>query len=123
VLDPAESVNFLDRIAAKVAGNAMAVLLQEVRDDQVLPNEATSILGQFLGFTAPVEATTPTSATFTPSAGLSAKAAWLIYSPAATATYAHSSLLQPPAASGVPGSLGTGQIQTDAVTFLATHLQ
>jgi dienelactone hydrolase len=123
VLDPAESVNFLDRIAAKLAGGSMSLLLQEVRDDQVLPNEATSILGQFLGFTAPAEATTPTSATFTPSAGLSAKAAWLIYSPAATAVYAHSSILKPPPSSGVPGSLGTGQMQTDAVTYLATHLQ
>ncbi len=124
VLDPADSVNFIANMGARVKTGSLALLLQEVQGDAVLPNEATAFLGAFLGLSAPTPAADPAANPPAPTTGLSAPTGvlqWLIYVSDTAAKYAHPSLLAP--ADGTPASLaGTAQMQVDAVTFLATHL-
>lgn len=124
ILDPADGVNFLDVLGAKIAGGETAVLIQQVDGDTVIPNEATALMARFLGFTAPAIAATPDSGTPTASEEITsdAPALYLNYVSSDDAVYAHGSLLSPPAGSGLPGGLATRQMQVDAITFLATRL-
>lgn len=124
ILDPADGVNFLDVLGAKVAAGDTAVLIQQVQGDTVIPNEATALMARLLGFTSATTAATPASQTPPPSEGIAseAPALYLNYVTTGGAVYAHGSLLSPPAGSGTPGALGTIQMQTDAITFLATRL-
>lgn len=134
ILDPADGVHFATGLHER------PVLLQEVIGDLVVPNVATELFGKLLS-PAPVGTSNaraadvwlPTSAIPHPSAALFkgpalATPAWLTYVnvPADAESgfpgnfYHHGSLLAP--ATGVGGSLGTGQMQTDAITYLAATL-
>ena len=124
VADPADGVNFLDVIGGRVAEGDLRVLVQQVKGDLLVPNEATAIIGRLLGFSAPTEAATPAGPPpFTASTGLgnpATAAAWVNYS-SDVVTYGHGSLLQPAAATA-QAQAATGQMQTDAFTFMATQL-
>jgi hypothetical protein len=123
VLDPADSVNFIASMGARIAGGKLALMLQEVKDDQVLPNEATAFLGIFLGKPTPTVAATPAANPPAPTDGVTTPAnvlQFLQYVSSDVAKYAHPSLLAPTDAG--PGLAGTAQMQVDAVTFLSTHL-
>jgi hypothetical protein len=126
ILDPADAVNY-----ARAYGSAAGpkLFLQEVKGDQVIPNEATDPFGALLGLMkAPAAIATSAMPAATP-ASAGAGSSWVEYSnvpvDAAQAfpgnTYAHGSLLQP-ATPDAAGLLGTAQMQTDALTFLGTHL-
>ncbi len=124
VADPADGVNYLDDIGGRVAAGDLHVLVQQVQGDLLVPNEATAIMGRLLGFTTPTAAATPAGPPpFTPTTGLgtaATPAAWVNYS-SEVVTYAHGSLLQPAAATA-QAQAATGQMQTDAFTFMATQL-
>jgi hypothetical protein len=123
VIDPADGANFISRLAAK------KILIQEVVDDQVVPNFATDIEGALAGLT-PGTADPQTSATPAPSMAITmmpTSSKWVRYPtlPANAAsgfpgnTFAHPSLLRP--TPGVDGQLGTLRLQTDALTFLGIN--
>ena len=131
VLDPADGVNFADRIGARLQAGSLSVLIQQVNGDIVVPNEATRILGALLGFTEPAAANVPAAVGATPTAtpvtGQAAvPVAYIEYTNTEVTTYQHASLLLP-AGVGTPGvalgATGTSQMQEDAVNFLATHIQ
>jgi pimeloyl-ACP methyl ester carboxylesterase len=121
VLDPADGANFMSRLVAK------KIFLQEVVDDEVVPNYATDIQGALAGLT-PATADPATSATPAPSGALTPPntSKWLRYPtlPAGGAfpgnTFAHASLLRP-ANGGLDGQLGTVRLQTDALFFLGAN--
>lgn len=121
VLDSADAVNFMPQLAAK------RVLIQEVVNDTVVPNEATMIeaaLLQLQGVDAdpavpPIAAsaaitTNPTTNKFVTYPTLPPNGAF------PGNTFAHASLLRP-ANAGADGALGTGRLQTDALTFLVLN--
>lgn len=120
VLDPADGGNYVSRLATR------KILVQEVVDDQVVPNLATDREAAVIGFTAPSgNADVAASATPAPSAAVVAGShQWVRYPmvPADAATmfpgntFQHASLLAP--APGVAGQLGTIRVQTDAIAFL-----
>jgi len=123
VIDPADGANFVSRLATK------KILIQEVVDDQVVPNYATDIEGALAGLTA-ATADPQTSAAPAPSAAITTmptSSKWVRYPTlppdAATGfpgnTFAHPSLLRP--TPGVDGNLGTIRLQTDALTFLGIN--
>jgi hypothetical protein len=126
ILDPVDGENYVGTF--KSGGRASA-LLQQVVGDEIVPNSATESYGALLGATyaaaAKADGTTPSPS---PSAG-SAGSQWIKYTslPADAAAgfagnaYAHASLLSP-SGTGTDGLLGTLLLQTDALTFLATHL-
>ncbi|MBC7794288.1 MAG: hypothetical protein H7Z43_11325, partial [Clostridia bacterium] len=132
ILDPADSVNFLDRVNARVAAGSLAVLVQRVEGDLVIPNESTDILATFLGLTtetanAPPALGAPITASAS-AAEATKRKALLNYVSGDVTTYTHGSLLSPvtdPVTGEFTpeGRTGTGQMQTDAITFLLTHLQ
>jgi hypothetical protein len=126
ILDPVDAVNYA---GVYRGASGPKLLLQEVKGDQVVPNEATDPYGTLLGLMkTPAAVGTSAMPAATPASG-SAGSSWVEYSniPADTAqmfpgnTYAHGSLLQP-ATPDLAGLLGTAQMQTDAITFLGTHL-
>ncbi|MEO8842460.1 MAG: hypothetical protein ABI591_18245 [Kofleriaceae bacterium] len=123
VLDPADGANFMSRLASKT------ILIQEVVDDQVVPNYATDIEGALAGLT-PDNADPAVSASPSPSAAITTMptaSKWVRYPtlPADAASgfpgnlFEHPSLLRPSA--GVAGQLGTIRLQTDAITFLGIN--
>ena len=119
VIDPADGANYTSLLATR------KVLMQEVINDQVVPNVATNDLGALIGLT-PAAADPETGATpYTASAAiLTAPTAnkWLTYTTTMSNAFQHASLLEPVADSnGVPtqaGELGTIRVQTDAITWL-----
>jgi dienelactone hydrolase len=126
VLDPADGVNYA---AAYRAPMGPKVLLQEVIGDAVIPNEATDPWGALLGLMkTPAGVATMAMPMPTPAAAMPGSS-WIQYKtlPADAATgfpgntYAHGSLLAP-ATPDTAGLLGTAQMQTDAITYLVTHL-
>jgi hypothetical protein len=126
VIDPADGVNYALKYRAATGPK---VLLQEVAGDAIIPNEATDPWGLLLGLTkTPAALATSAMPMPTPAAAMPG-ASWIQYTTtppdAATAfpgnTYAHGSLLTP-ATSDTAGLLGTAQMQTDAITYLVTHL-
>lgn len=126
ILDPVDAVNFT---GVYLAASGPKLLLQEVKGDQVIPNEATDPYGSLLGLMkVPASVATSAMPTATPASGM-AGSSWVQYAniPADATqmfpgnTYAHGSLLQP-ATPDAAGLLGTAQMQTDAITFLVTHL-
>jgi hypothetical protein len=126
VLDPADGANFTKKLVMQ------HFVIQEIVDDQVVPNFATNTLG-LLTVGTPATADCAASAAPPPSAAITANPTankWLKYPTTDAATcgpvgnaYAHGSLLQP--ASSTPpqaGQLGTARMQTDAITFLLENL-
>jgi hypothetical protein len=128
VLDPADGVNYASVYRAAMGPK---VLLQEEIGDAVVPNEATDPWGMLLGLTkTPAGVATSAMPMPTPAAAMPGSA-WIQYKtlPADPATgfpgnaYAHGSLLAPaPSTPETAGLLGTAQMQTDAITYLVTHL-
>jgi hypothetical protein len=126
VLDPADGVNYAAAFRAPMGPTAM---LQEVVGDAVVPNEATDPFGMLLGLTKTPAATATSAMPMpTPAAAMPA-GSWISYAtlPPDPASgfpgnaYGHGSLLSP-STSDAAGLLGTAQMQTDAITFLVTHL-
>jgi hypothetical protein len=125
ILDPADGENY----ASVYSGGHRSAMLQEVIDDAVVPNLAALSYGGLIG-PQPGPAAVATSATPSPStAAGTAGSQWIQYRtlPADTTTgfpgntYAHGSLLAP-ADAAPDGVLGTAQMQTDALTYLVSHL-
>jgi dienelactone hydrolase len=125
ILDPIDAINFTR--AYRMGGDQL--FLQEVKGDLVVPNEATDPYGSLLGLMkVPASVATSAMPTATPAAGM-AGSSWVEYKniPADPAqmfpgnNYAHGSLLSP-ATPDPAGLLGTAQMQTDALTYLGTHL-
>lgn len=123
VLDPADPVNFTRKLATR------KFLIQEVVGDTVVPNSATMTQGTFVqlmpGTADPVTAAPPPL----PAASMvittnPTTSKWVRYPEVTTAPgnkFGHSSLLQPPAGSGIPGQLGTVRMQVDALTYLVAN--
>jgi dienelactone hydrolase len=117
VLDPADGANYLAKLAPK------KFIIQEVDNDQVVPNIATNNEGMLLGLTAgsasdalPASASSPPA----PSSGVAGSPRlWLKYFTTASHAYQHGSLLSPVASQA--GLLGTEQMQVDAITFMALN--
>jgi hypothetical protein len=141
VFDPGDPANFAARTRTKTS------LIQEVVDDQVVPNIATRYMGALFGLT-PAAARMNTSATApTPSPALLTNpttSKWLQYASIAPNlgagfpgnTYHHASLLRPaPSVNATEptqfcsgstpqycdGVLGTAQMVVDALTFLQVN--
>jgi hypothetical protein len=126
ILDPADGVNYAAAFRAPMGPTA---LLQEVIGDTVVPNEATDPFGMLLGLTKTPAAVAASAMPMpTPAAAMPGRS-WISYAtlppdPASSFpgnAYAHGSLLAP-ATPDTAGLLGTAQMQTDAITFLVTHL-
>jgi alpha-beta hydrolase superfamily lysophospholipase len=123
ILDSGDGANFNKKLAAR------RILIQEVVNDQVVPNVATDTMGALVGLT-PGTADSATSATPAPSAALTTNPQtnkWVRYpnlpaaSPFPGNSFAHGSLLVP--ANGNPdGQLGTARVQTDAIYFLIQNV-
>jgi dienelactone hydrolase len=129
-LDPADGANFTRKLASR------KILIQEVVNDQVVPNIATDREGALVGL-MPQVADVAMSATPAPSAAIAPANPnankWVRYpavpaaSPFPGNTFQHASLLQPAGtdathAAGTPdGQLGTARVQTDAITFLVLN--
>ncbi len=127
VLDPADGANFARRLATK------RILIQEVVGDQVVPNIATNNEAALVGLT-PMMADPAGASPIPPSAAITTnpmmskfvKYANLPLNAGASFpgnTFEHASLLQPAPSPGTTtvgfdGRLGTGRLQTDAITFL-----
>lgn len=122
VLDPADPANFTRSLAAK------RFLIQEVVGDTVVPNIATRNEGALTGV-MPVAASCG-GVTATASAAIAAAPVmsnkYLQYADLAVAdctpagnAFNHGSILAP--AAGTAGSLGTQQMQTDAITYLVQN--
>ena len=135
ILDPADPANYYKGLAAK------SILVQEVANDTVVPNIATTRLAALLGVTAPVAANEYTGATAQPvptSVALGAAPALILYSniaaipgdpdaepptpPTPGNAFNHGSLLAPAAGAGSAGSAGTVQMQGDAIAYLVMNL-
>jgi dienelactone hydrolase len=125
ILDPADGANFTPKLAAN------RYLIQEVVNDQVVPNIATETEGALVGqagATADCGASNP----MPPSVAITtdplvSKFLRYVSVPAGTSgctpgnAFQHASLLDPVRSGGVPtteGVLGTVRVQTDAITFL-----
>ncbi len=118
VIDPADGANFAPFTVQK------RVLIQEVVGDKVVPNIATDRQGALFGLT-PADADP-----YSPSSNGPSNAITMMMNsnkfvkykdlpadgPFPGNTFEHASLLRPSA--GVAGQLGTGRLQTDAITFL-----
>lgn len=120
VLDPADAVNFTGSLAQR------RVLIQEVVDDQVVPNVATEIEAALLGLTGQT-ADPQISAVPDPSDAIVSDASLFLRYPTLPGdadtgfpgnTFDHPSLLRPTPVVGGSGALGTLRLQTDAITFL-----
>lgn len=133
ILDPADGANFTPKLATK------KILIQEVVNDEVVPNIATDREGALVGLmpaTADVFDTTSNPPKTGPSAAITTNPTankWVRY-PAVPASggfpgnsFHHASLLQPDGTTdevptGTPqGRLGTARMQTDAITFLVLN--
>lgn len=124
ILDPADGANFTRKLAAK------KFIIQEVVNDEVVPNIATDREGALVGLMPaaadplnPLAAPQPSVAiTTNPTANK-----WVRYAMLpATAdpafpgnTFQHASLLSP--AAGTAGLAGTIRVQTDAITYLVLN--
>ena len=103
------------------------VLVQEVDGDETIPNVSTTTLAAILGLAAETAATFTGAGVPTPSPAIDGSAAYVQYLavPAVDAfpgnLYGHGSILTPEDG-GAPGALGTAQMQTDALSHLATAL-
>ncbi len=124
VVDPADGANFMPQLLTK------KLFIQEVVNDEVVPNFATDILGGLAGLTA-ATADPAASATPAPSAAVTTNPTankWVRYPtlPANAGngfpgnTFSHASLLKP-TNGGMDGLLGTIRLQTDALTFLGAN--
>jgi alpha-beta hydrolase superfamily lysophospholipase len=121
VLDPSDGANFTRMLATR------RILIQEVVGDQVVPNIATENEGKLVALTPAAASVNPGTGA-APSTALTAMPManhWLQYTDVAAAspfpgnTYEHASLLRPSTKGGPgAGSLGTQQLQTDAIFFL-----
>jgi len=133
-LDPADGANFTRKLAAK------KFMIQEVVNDEVVPNVATDREGALVGLMpATADKYDPTVANgdgVKPSAAVLTNPTankWLRYPAVAAAgafpgnSFHHASLLQPDGTTqalptGTPqGQLGTARVQTDAITFLSLN--
>ncbi len=138
VIDPADPANFTSRLATK------KILIQEVVDDQVVPNVATNNEGALVGLMGmnadcfnPLAGQTAPSAAITTNITSNKFVKYPNIAPGTVGctsgnTFTHGSLLRPaPSVTGVgtcnpgatgdafcDGSFGTGRMQTDAITFL-----
>ncbi|HEY3592431.1 MAG TPA: hypothetical protein VGL13_01095 [Polyangiaceae bacterium] len=132
MLDPVDGTNY----ASMYASHQANIVLAEVVGDAVVPNTATDEFAALLGL-APTPASTATSLMATPTAALLAPGSYFVQYAHVDANaalgfpgnlYAHGSLLQPatsnPTSSMLDpaGVLGTVQMQTDTLTFLAANL-
>jgi len=134
VLDSGDPANFAGKLATRVT------LLQEVINDQVVPNIATNQLGA-LSARAPVAADLLDPSVDPPPFEASAvidtnplTSKWVTYTnlaPDASTgfpgnTFQHASLLAPAASVATPpgpdGNLGTARIQADAIKFLSNNV-
>ena len=125
VLDPADPANFASKTATK------RFLIQEVVDDQVVPNVATDRQGALVGLGGmdqvgdmylPPGNTGPSAALANPLKNLWVKYPTLPPDGATSFpgnTFEHPSLLRP--SSGIAGQLGTARLQTDAIFFLGAN--
>jgi hypothetical protein len=126
ILDPADGVNYAEPLRAT---GGPEILLQEVIGDAVVPNDATDPYGALLGLVKGPAAVATTAMPAPTLAAAMPGSAWIQYRtvPADVgqafpgSTYSHGSLLAP-ATPDLAGLLGTAQMQTDAITFLVTHL-
>jgi len=131
ILDPADPANYIGALATH------SVLIQEVANDQVVPNISTDRQAALVGLATPIAATefAPASATEapTPTAALLTNptdAKWVLYSNIASNgsttpgnTYDHGSLLAPATdLFAGDGQAGTAQMQADAIYYLAKNL-
>lgn len=118
ILDPSDGANFIRLLASPAAPR---VLFQEVVGDEVVPNVTTSNFAALLGL-APVVASTASAVPATPSPlATESNHAFLRYvTETGVNEFEHGSLLAPIA--GIPGSLGTAQMQSDAISFLDVNL-
>jgi hypothetical protein len=130
ILDPADGANYYKKLDTR------RFLIQEVVDDQVVPNFATDTLGGLTVMT-PGMADCNGSGTPAPSAAITTDPLtnkWVRY-PTTTAAmcppvgdaYQHGSWLAPVAdGTGTPtaaGLFGTARMQTDAFTYLFTNVE
>lgn len=119
VVDPAEGANFAELLGA----SGDKVLIQQVDDDQVVPNVSTQTLAALLSL-APVESSFNTGTAAPTAAAAGTASAFITYDTEEVSgvqnAYAHGSLLSP-AGGAVPGFLGTAQMQTDAITYLVIN--
>lgn len=114
-VDPADGANFTPKLAQK------KFLLQEVVDDQVVPNVATDHEGALVGLT-PLTADHYTPTMTAPSAAITTNPTankWVRYVTDSTNAFQHASLLSP--VPSTAGALGTARVQTDAITFLVLN--
>jgi hypothetical protein len=123
ILDPIDGMNYWQRYGER------NVLLQEVIGDEVVPNEATEPFGHLLGL-SPSDAAPASHDKLGPTdAAAASGSAWIQYkhldADANKAfpgnTFSHGSMLKP-ANDMADGQLGTAQMQTDLVTYLAHNL-
>jgi hypothetical protein len=123
-LDPSDGANFTRKLAAR------KILIQEVINDEVVPNIATDREGALVGL-VPQTADAAVSATPAASGAITTAPTankWVRYPtlpPNAGAgfpgnTFTHASLLLP-ANAGNDGLLGTVRLQSDAITFLVLN--
>lgn len=129
LLEPADGLSY----ASALRTGSSAVLLGEIRADAIIPNTATAALGTLWGLTPTAVGPSTSPLEATPEASLPGSL-WLQYSdqPANPGSgfpgnaYGHGSLLQPAApgaeASAGAGELGTARVQSDALSFLRSHL-
>jgi len=123
-LDPGDGANFTRKLAGR------RFLIQEVVDDQVVPNFATDNEGKLVGLTpqvadAAISATPPESAAINMNPTMNKWVRYPTLPPNAGAgfpgnTFAHASLLQPANANN-DGALGTARMQSDAIKFLLNN--
>jgi hypothetical protein len=138
-LDPADGANFTRKLAAK------KILIQEVVNDQVVPNIATDREGALVGLAAAMADPANQLAGLAPSAAITMNSTankfvkYMNIAPSSASsppgnTFQHVSLLAPATTvvSGMPacnpgtgaacdGLLGTARLQTDAIAFLVSN--
>ncbi len=125
LLDPADPANFASQLATKTW------LLQEIQDDDVVPNVTTDNLGAFAGQPrGDASCGVPFGPSVPPSTALLANPTqshflqYVQYAPGSPEcppgnTYSHGSLLKPDA--GSAGQLATVRLQTDMVYFFLSN--
>lgn len=133
ILDPADPANFTKKLAQK------KYLIQQVDGDQVVPNLATKNEAALVGKATPANADCAASQTPAASAAITTdptSSKYVLYRTlppgtgcAAGATFDHGSLLRPtpppvtnpPTPTALAATLGTIQMQIDALTFMLTN--
>ncbi len=129
VLDPSDDANFISPHPNFAGLDSKRFMLQEVINDQVVPNVASMAEGALAGLT-PQMASVNTGASNPPPpstaiSGSPMTTLWVQYQdvpangPFPGNAYQHASLLLP--AAGTAGLLGTAQMQTDAIFYLLNN--